>query len=139
MSSDLEKLHAYYREGDNQYRMAGGEEGCLKLANDFYDLMETLPETAHIQSLHIEDMQITRRKLGLFLCGYFSGPNRYNEEFGPIKLGPAHAHIPIGTADKEAWLLCMKKALDLQPYPQEFKEFLLQRFEVPAERCRNRP
>jgi hypothetical protein len=41
MSTEREKRYAGYREGDNQYRIAGGEEGCLKPANDFYDLMET--------------------------------------------------------------------------------------------------
>jgi hemoglobin len=68
-----------------------------------------------------------------------NGPDRYEEKYGPIQLAPAHAHIPIGTAEKEAWLLCMQKALDLQPYPREFKEFMLNRFSIPAERCRNRP
>jgi hemoglobin len=139
MTEDLDKLHAHYREGDNQFQIAGGEAGCMKLANDFYDQMESLPEARRILFLHPKDLAESRRKLGLFLCGYLNGPDRYEEEYGPIRLAPAHAHIPIGTAEKEAWLLCMKKTLELQPYPDEFKDFLLARLSIPAERCRNRP
>ena len=139
MSQTLNELHDYYREGDNQYRIAGGEEGCLKLANDFYDQMQILPEARRILFLHPNDLTESRRKLGLFLCGYMNGPERYEEEYGPIQLAPAHAHVPIGTPEKEAWLFCMKKALDMQPYPQEFKDFMLMRLATPAERCRNRP
>ena len=139
MSTDLEKLHAYYREGDTQFQIAGGEAGCMALANDFYDIMETLPEARHILSLHPESLAESRKKLGLFLCGYLCGPERYVEAYGPIRLAPAHAHVPIGTPEKEAWLLCMAKALEKQSYPEEFKAFLLQRFAIPAERCRNRP
>ena len=139
MTESLEQLYASYREGDTQYQLAGGEAGCMKLANDFYDLMETLPEARHILSLHPDDLTESRRKLGLFLCGYMNGPGRYEAEYGPIQLAPAHAHIPIGTPEKEAWLFCMEKALEQQDYPQEFKDFLLKRLSIPAERCRNRP
>ncbi len=139
MSEELEKLYNHYREGDNQFQIAGGEKGCMKLANDFYDQMEILPEAAHIRSLHPNDLIESRRKLGLFLCGYMNGPERYEEEYGPIQLAPAHAHIPIGTEERDAWLLCMKKALERQIWPQEFKDFILKRLSVPAERCRNRP
>ncbi len=139
MAQDLEKLHAAYREGDTQFRIAGGEEGCRRLANDFYDQMETLPEARHILRLHRPELAESREKLALFLCGYMNGPDRYAETYGPIQLAPAHAHIPITSADRDAWLLCMRKALGLQPYPQEFKDFMMKRFAVPAERIRNRP
>lgn len=139
MSEDLDKLHAYYREGDHQFQLAGGEAGCRKLANDFYDMMQSIPEADHILKLHSRDLTESREKLSLFLCGYMNGPERYEEKYGPLQLGPAHAHIPITSADRDAWLLCMKKALDLQDYPQEFREFMLMRFSVPAERIRNRP
>ena len=139
MSDDLEKLHAHYRETDNQFKMAGGVEGITKLANDFYNQMETLPEAKHILSLHPADLTASREKLARFLCGYMNGPELYEEKYGPIALAPAHAHIPIGTPEKEAWLLCMEKALDQQPYAQEFKDFILKRLSIPADRCRNRP
>jgi hemoglobin len=139
MSEDLEKLYESYRQGDRQFQIAGGVEGIQKLANDFYDMMETLPEAEHILKLHPRDLTESREKLGRFLCGYMNGPELYEEKYGPIQLAPAHGHIPIRSEDRDAWLLCMQRALELQPYPQEFKDFILKRLSVPAERCRNRP
>ena len=139
MSNDLEKLHSHYREGDNQFQMAGGVEGITKLANDFYDQMQTLTEARRVLHMHPTDLTESREKLARFLCGYMNGPELYEEKYGPIQLAPAHAHLAIGTPEKEAWLRCMKNALDLQPYPQEFKDFLMKRLAIPADRCRNRP
>ena len=139
MSEEVDKLHAHYREGDHQFQIAGGIEGCMKLANDFYDIMQKLPEARRILHMHPTDLTVSREKLGCFLCGYLNGPDLYEEKYGPIHLAPAHAHLAIGTAEKEAWLLCMKKALEKQDYPAEFKEFMMTRLSVPAERIRNRP
>ena len=139
MSEDLEKQHAEYREGDNQFRIAGGVEGITKLVNDFYDIMETLPEARKVLFMHPTDLTESRDKLARFLCGYLDGPDLYEEKYGSIHLAPAHAHLAIGTAEKEVWLLCMTKALEKQAYPEAFKEFLLKRLSVPAENCRNRP
>ena len=139
MSEDLEKLYEHYREGDNQFQMEGGVAGIQKLANDFYNQMETLPEAKHILSLHPADLTESREKLGRFLCGYLNGPELYEEKYGPIQLAPAHGHIAVGSAEKEAWLLCMKKALEQQPYEQAFQNFIMKRLAIPAERCQNRP
>ena len=139
MTDDIIKLHAYYREGDNQFRLAGGVDGITKLANDFYDMMESLPEARKILFMHPTDLTVSRDKLARFLCGYMDGPDLYEEKYGPIHLGPAHAHLAIGTAEKEAWLLCMRKALDMQEWPPEFRDFMFMRLKTPAERIRNRP
>jgi len=139
MSTDLEKLHEHYREGDNQFRIAGGVEGITKLANDFYDQMKIRPEAKRVLHMHPTDLTESREKLARFLCGYMNGPELYEEKYGPIALAPAHDHLAIGSTEKAAWLLCMEKALERQPYAQEFKDFILMRLTVPAERCRNRP
>ncbi|HEY5653157.1 MAG TPA: group II truncated hemoglobin [Pontiella sp.] len=139
MTNDLEKLHAQYRKDDTQFRIAGGAEGCMKLANDFYDIMEKLPEARKILFMHPTDLTVSREKLGRFLAGYMDGPDLYEEKYGEIRLAPAHGHLAIGTPEKEAWLLCMRKALDMQDWPQEFKDFLFMRLQTPAENCRNRP
>lgn len=139
MSENLEELHESYRQGDTQFRVAGGVEGITKLANDFYDQMQQLPEARRILHMHPTDLTESREKLARFLCGYMNGPELYEEKYGPIRLAPAHAHLPIGSAEKAAWLLCMERALALQPYPEAFKAFMLNRLQTPAENCRNRP
>ncbi len=139
MSEDLEKIREHYRQGDNQFQIAGRVEGITKLAGDFYDQMQTLPEAKKILFMHPTDLTESRDKLARFLCGYMNGPELYEEKYGPIQLAPAHAHLAIGTPEKKAWLLCMEKALAMQPYPQEFRDFMLMRLHVPANRCQNRP
>lgn len=37
----------------------------------------------------------------------------------------------------DTWLLCMWKALEVQPYAQDFKRYLIEQLFVPAERSRN--
>lgn len=139
MAQDIEKLYEYYREGENQYKIAGGEEGCYKLANDFYDVMETLPESRKILFMHPNDLTESREKLARFLAGYMNGPELYEKKYGPLALGPAHSHLAIGTAEKEAWLLCMDKALAMQDWPDTFKSFMRMRLQTPADRIQNRP
>ena len=139
MSEQLEILQQYYRAGDHQFQTAGGAAGCMKLANDFYDVMQTLPEARKILFMHPSDLTESREKLGRFLAGYMNGPELYEEKYGPLALGPAHAHLAIGTAEKDAWLLCMKNALDMQDWPEAFKDFMFSRLQTPAERIRNRP
>ena len=139
LSDEQKELFASYRLGDTQYRLAGEEAGCFKLANDFYDLMEEMQETKHILALHPNDLTESRDKLGRFLCFYMNGPHLYQEKYGPIQLGAAHAHVPIGSAERDAWLHCMAKALDMQPWEEAFKEFLFMRFQTPAHRIQNRP
>ena len=68
LSERQKELFASYRVGDTQYKLAGEEAGCFKLANDFYDLMEQLDETQHILSLHPGDLEESRDKLARFLC-----------------------------------------------------------------------
>ncbi len=139
MSEDLEKLFAYYREGDHQFQLAGGVEGITQLSNDFYDVMAQRKESRKILHMHPTDLTESREKLARFLCGYMNGPELYEEKYGPLALGPAHGHLSIGSVEKEAWLLCMKKALEMQPYEQTFKDFLFMRLNVPAGRIQNRP
>lgn len=139
MSDEKQERYERYREGDTQFRVAGGLEGVTRLANDFYDVMETLPEARKILFMHPTDLTESRRKLALFLCGYLNGPEFYEQTYGPIQMAPAHGHLSIGAAERDAWLLCMEKALAKQDWPEPFKEFLMMRLSTTAERIRNRP
>ena len=127
-----------YRTGDAAYQAAGEYAGLKQLTSDFYQLMDSHPEFKGIRDLHHEDLAVASEKLALFLAGYFNGPNLYAEKYGQFRLAAFHQHIPIGTAERDAWLACMKQAIDQQPWDQEFKDHALERLRTPAERCRNR-
>ena len=60
----------------------------------------------------------------------------YSANFGPIRLPSAHKHLPIGLEESEAWILCMRKAVEEQPYEESFKLYLIEQLQVPAEKIR---
>lgn len=127
-----------YGVGDASFQAAGGRSGLRKLVDDFYDDMDRLPEAQGIRAMHPEDLSLARDKLSLFLSGWLNGPNTFEEKYGPIQIPRAHHHLNIGIEERDAWLACMERALDQQPYAADFKRYLLRELAVPAERCRTR-
>jgi hemoglobin len=127
-----------YGTGDASFQAAGGESGLRQLVDTFYALMDTLPEAATIRALHPADLAVSRDKLWRFLCGWLNGPKLYQEKYGPISIPRMHMHLSIGSAERDAWLLCMHRALAAQPFAEDFKRYLLAELSKPAERVRNR-
>jgi len=127
-----------YGTKDSSYQAAGQFEGLIKLVDAFYTFMDELPEAKIVRTMHSPDLTESRDKLARFLSAWTGGPRLYKEKYGAISIPSAHSHLDIGSSERDAWLLCMEKALALQPYEQDFREYLLKQLAVPAERCRNR-
>ena len=125
---------APYGVGDASYRAAGEQAGITKLVDAFYRIMDEWPEAAAIRRMHPSDLTESRDKLARFLCGWTNGPKLYSQKYGPIKIPPAHAHLRVGAAEREAWLACMERALAEQDYADEFRAYLLRELRVPAQR-----
>ena len=120
--------------GDASYRAAGERAGITRLVDAFYDVMDALPEAARIRRMHPRDLTESRDKLARFLCGWLNGPKLFSEKYGPIKLPSAHAHLPVGPEDRDAWLLCMERALAEQDYAPDFVAYLMRELAKPAQR-----
>ncbi len=127
-----------YGDGDTSYQTAGEQAGVRALVDAFYDAMESLPEARTIRDMHPQDLTESRDKLARFLCGWLGGPKLFSEKYGPIRIPVAHRHLAIGPSERDAWLLCMQVAAEQQPWPDDFKQYLLEQLYVPAERSRNR-
>jgi hemoglobin len=123
-----------YGKGDSSFLAAGGEKGILRLVEAFYQAMCDEPQARAIRAMHPDDLTISIDKLARFLCGWAGGPKRYAEKYGGIAIPPAHAHLPIGETEKDAWLMCMQRALEHQDYAADFKVYLLAQLAVPAGR-----
>ena len=123
---------------DTSFVAAGGEQGLIALVDAFYEAMHTLPEAAVIRAMHPKDLTASRDKLARFLSGWLNGPNTYRPKYGRISIPSAHRHLDIGEEEMEAWLTCMRVALDKQPYTDDFKNYMLTQLRVPASRCRTR-
>lgn len=91
----------------------GGESAVRALVETFYDLMESLPEGAHLRLLHErgQGMNNARSEQFAFMCGFLGGRRYYVEHHGHMDLRAIHAHVPVRRDDAENWLLCMDRAL----------------------------
>lgn len=127
-----------YGIGDSTLRALGGEAAVCELVDRFYTAMQRLPEAQAIRSLHPDDLSLSRDKLATFLIGWMGGPSRYRERFGPIAIPAVHRHLAIGPEERDAWLLCMRTALDEMSVDSELKTYLLAQLRHPAEMCRTR-
>jgi len=125
-----------YGMGDNSYRMAGGLIGLTRLVDEFYKNMDTYKESQKIRNMHSVDLTESKQKLTYFLSGWLGGEKLYAKNYGSINIPQAHKHLDVGIKESEAWLLCMEKAIAIQPYEALFKVYLLAQLRVPAERIR---
>lgn len=123
-----------FGDGDASFQAAGGVDGIERLVDDFYAFMDELEEASVIRAMHPEDLAEARDKLARFLSGWLGGPKRFAEKYGPINIPHFHARWPIGEDESRAWLLCMEKAIALQPYTPEFAAYLLKQLHIPASR-----
>ena len=123
-----------YGVNDTSYQAAGGLDGITALVNTFYGYMDSIPEAEKIRQQHNPDLSLSRTKLTYFLSGWLGGPRMYKENFGSINIPGAHRHLNTTIEDRDAWLLCMQKAIDDQPYENLFKSYLYTQLCVPANR-----
>lgn len=91
----------------------GGETVLRRLVEDFYDLIETLPEGETIRKLHLRGHGLShvREEQFNFLSGFLGGRRYYEEKHGHMDVRRMHAHVPISRQDAEDWLFCMDRAL----------------------------
>lgn len=123
-----------YGVGDASYQAAGGIDGLRRLVDDFYRLMDELPEAAALRGMHPQSLEQSRDKLACFLSGWLGGPKLFSEKYGSIAIPSFHAQWPIDEARSGMWLDCMERAIALQDYSPDFAEYLLAQLRVPAER-----
>ncbi len=118
-----------------------GEDRLCELVKAFYDIVETDPnEGAIIHALHLKGHGINHLRAAQleFLTGFFGGPKFYVERTGHSDIRQIHAHVEIGYKERDAWLVCMDKAIDQVEFEPELKERLMLTFTRAAEMSRNK-
>lgn len=127
---------AEYGHGDTTYQAAGGQAGIRKLVDCFFDFMASDAKYSVIYDWHPQDKEVSRDKLALFLCGWMGGPRPFVEKYGQIRIPEAHRHLTITAVERDLWLDCMSRALNVQDYPPDLVKYLQQQLYIPAERVR---
>jgi hemoglobin len=73
------------------------------------------------------------------LVGWLGGPQTYMEQHGHPRLRMRHARVPVTSAMRDAWLRCMRLALDEREMPDDLRTFLRERFAEVADFLKNQP
>ncbi len=120
------------------YELLGGERELHRLVDRFYELMDSEPEFHGIRKLHPADLATSNEKLFMFLSGWLGGPQLYAQRVGPPMLRARHLPVAIGSAERDQWLACMRRALDDTGVGTELADALVGAFFQTADWMRNK-
>lgn len=121
------------------YELIGGDAKVHTLIDRFYDLMDAAPEFYVIRKLHPADLSGSRDKLFMFLSGWLGGPQLYTEKYGHPMLRARHLPFAIGIAERDAWIACMRQALDGTVEDEKLRSWLMEQLDKTADWMRNQP
>jgi len=127
---------------DTPYGRLGGEQAVRALVERFYDEMpRRSPELAQLHRCdpNGEVSRESRERFALFLMGWLGGPQEYLTRHGHPRLRMRHAHVPVDLQMRDAWLACMRVALDERGVTGMTRLVLDQRFAEVANFLRNQP
>jgi hemoglobin len=92
------------------YDAVGGHETFVQIVHRFY---EQVADDPVLRPLYPEeDLGPAEERLRMFLEQYWGGPQTYSQQRGHPRLRMRHAPFPIGPLERDAWLRCMRVAVD---------------------------
>ncbi|GIO38366.1 globin domain-containing protein [Paenibacillus antibioticophila] len=115
--------------GDSLYEQLGGAETIRNLVEAFYPKVQANPL---LGPLFPEDIYPVMEKQYMFLTQFFGGPMLYSEAHGHPMMRARHLPFPVTPQRAEAWLGCMREALEDLEVPAPLREVVLHRLSGPA-------
>jgi hemoglobin len=94
------------------FSLIGGAPAVDRLVEEFYRRMDALPEARTIRAMHAQNLAPTKYILKRYLTEWLGGPPLYSSERGHPRLRQRHIRFAIGPAERDAWMLCMRGALE---------------------------
>ena len=88
--------------------------------------------------LHLASLDGSHDMLYWFVSGWLGGPQLYVERMGHPRLRARHLPFPIATAERDAWLACMRMAMADVAVPVPLAESLMNALFGTADWMRNR-
>jgi hemoglobin len=112
------------------FQSAGGEQTFRLLVQRFYDgvAMDPLLRPLYPE----EDLAPAADRLAMFLIQYWGGPTTYSQQRGHPRLRMRHAPFRIGPIERDAWLRCMRVAVDEAGLDEPHRAMLWQYLEMAA-------
>jgi hemoglobin len=117
----------------------GGAASIDRLVEAFYARMDALSEARTIRAMHADDLSPTKAVLKRYLGEWMGGPKLYSAERGHPRLRMRHIRFKIGEGERDAWLLCMRGALDEVVADASLREELFEALAKLADWMRNDP
>ncbi|GLH63578.1 MULTISPECIES: globin [Bacillaceae] len=118
------------------YEAVGGEKTITRLVEAFYKRVAKHPDLIPIFP---DDLTETIRKQKQFLTQYLGGPPLYTEEHGHPMLRARHLSFEITPTRAEAWLSCMRAAMDEIGLSGPVREQIYHRLVLTAHHMVNTP
>lgn len=119
------------------FERIGGTEPITRLVERFYDRMDSLPEARVIRSLHPADLTHVKLVLVAFLIEWMGGPKDYSAQRGHPRLRMRHMGFPVDAAARDAWMQCMRLAMEETIEDTGLRQQLEQAFFKTADFIRN--
>ncbi|MBH5369353.1 group II truncated hemoglobin [Bradyrhizobium glycinis] len=123
----------------SMFERIGGRATIDALVERFYDRMDSLPEARIIRAMHADDLGEIRDVLKRYLTEWTGGPRLYTPEKGHPRLRQRHFGFSIGDAERDAWMLCMRGALEETVADAAARQDLDKALSGLADWMRNRP
>jgi hemoglobin len=115
---------------ENFYESVGGEPTFHRIVGRFYELVA---KDDVLRPLYPdEDLGPAEEHLRLFLMQYWGGPHTYQHARGHPRLRMRHMPFRIGPAERDAWLRCMRVAVDDAGLDEEHRRVLWTYLEMAA-------
>ena len=107
----------------------GGDEPFWRIARAFYARVD---RDARIRAMFPDDLEEPIRNQAEFLIQYFGGPQDYSMRKGHPRLRMRHMPFAIDVAARNAWVACMRGALEDAAIPEPHRGAMMAYFERTA-------
>lgn len=122
----------------SMFDRVGGAVAIDRLVEAFYFNMDTLPDAKTIRDMHAADLGAVKQVLKRYLSEWTGGPKLYSPENGHPRLRQRHMGFPVDNAARDAWMTCMRQALNETVADQAAREELEGNMKKLADWMRNR-
>jgi hemoglobin len=121
------------------FERIGGADVVDALVERFYAEMDARPEARGVRALHAANLAPTKFVLKRYLGEWLGGPPLYSRDRGHPRLRMRHLRFPIGAAERDAWLACMRAALEATIADPQARAPIFEAMASLADHMRNRP
>lgn len=113
----------------SMFELLGGDAVLEPLLDAFYARVY-----AHelLAPLFDSPMEEVKRKQRMFLTQFLGGPPLFSMEFGHPMMRARHMKFPITPVHAEAWLGCMREAMDAIGLEGQLREYFYDRLQQTA-------